>query len=282
MSTHAWHVDDASLTAYSGGTAAPVLAASVEAHLLGCAGCRDRLAAQVDPGAVEAAWARLADHVDRPTPGPLERLGLPPRLARSAVATPVMVLSALAAVALLLMVPVLATVAGDEAALLTLLVVAPLAPVAAAGLAYRDLADPAGEISLATPSSGLRLVAARAVVVSGGALALAVAGLLLAGPWVELSPRAVLSWCLPGVALSTLVLLAGTTRLDPLRVATTLAAAWAALVITGSTVRRALRPDLVLDVLASPATQYLALAVALVAAVLTVARRDTVSYRRTA
>lgn len=50
MSTHEWHVDDGSLTAYSGGTAAPVLAASVEAHLLGCAGCRDRLAAQVDPG----------------------------------------------------------------------------------------------------------------------------------------------------------------------------------------------------------------------------------------
>ena len=38
----------------------------------------------------------------------------------------------------------------------------------AAGLAYRDWADPAGEFSLATPTAGLRLVAMRALVVSVG------------------------------------------------------------------------------------------------------------------
>ena len=57
---------------------------------------------------------------------------------------------------------------------------------------------------------------------------------------------------------------------------------WAAAVVTGSTVGRRLRPDVVLDVLTTPALQTAALVVALAALFLTVARRDTVSYRRTA
>jgi hypothetical protein len=84
------------------------------------------------------------------------------------------------------------------------------------------------------------------------------------------------------LALSTLVLLAGTTRLDPVRVAVVLSLGWAAAVVTGSTVGRRLRPDVVLDVLTTPALQAAALAVALAALTLTVARRDTVAYRRTA
>ena len=35
------------------------------------------------------------------------------------------------------------------------------------------------------------------------------------------------AWCLPGLALAALVLLAGTTRLDPLHVAVGLSAGWA-------------------------------------------------------
>jgi hypothetical protein len=77
-------------------------------------------------------------------------------------------------------------------------------------------------------------------------------------------------------------MLAGTTRLDPLRVAVGLGVAWAAAVVAGSTARRSLRPEAVLDVLASPAVQTAALSVAVIALFLTVARRDLVSYRRTA
>ena len=106
--------------------------------------------------------------------------------------------------------------------------------------------------------------------------------MLVVGTWVDVPTALFFSWCLPGLALSALVMLAGTTRLDPLRVAVGLGVAWAAAVVAGSTARRALRPEVVLDVLASPALQTAALAVAVVALFLTVARRDLVSYRRTA
>jgi hypothetical protein len=180
------------------------------------------------------------------------------------------------------LVPLVASAVAGDAALVALLVGAPLAPVAAAGLAYRDWADPAGEISLATPTAGLRLVAMRALVVSVGALLAAAATVLVVGLWVDVPTALFFSWCLPGLALSALVLLAGTTRVDPLRVAVGLGLGWAVAVVGGSTARRALRPDAVLDVIASPALQTAALSVAVIALFLTVARRDLVSYRRTA
>ena len=277
-----WHVDDDQLAGYASGDTSAVVATSVEAHLMGCASCRDRLATEVGDSEAERAWLALADVIDRPSPTLLGRLGAGHRLARSTVATPTMVLAAGAAVALVVLVPLVAAFAAGDAALVALLIGAPLAPVAAAGLAYRDWADPAGELSLATPSAGLRLVAMRAVVVAVGALVVAAGGLLLVSVWVDLSAALVFSWCLPGLALSALVMLSGTTRLDPLWVAASLSAAWATVVVAGSTMRRSLRPEVVLDVLASPALQSAALVVALTALFLTVARRDVVSYRRTA
>jgi hypothetical protein len=277
-----WHVDDETLAGYTTGTTSLVLSTSVETHLLTCPACRARLGTLTGPAELETAWQRLADDVDRPSPGILGRLGRAHRLARSVVATPAMVAAALTAVALVALVPVVAAAVAGDAGLLALLVAAPLAPVAAVALAYRDQADPAGEISLATPSAGLRLVALRASVVAAGALVAALAALLLVGVWVDLTTPMVLSWCLPGLALSALVLLTGTTRLDPARVAGGLGLGWAAAVVTGSTVGRHLRPEVVLDLLAGPALQTAALAVALAALFLTVARRDTVSYRRTA
>lgn len=284
MTTHRtpWHVDADDLLAYAEGTTSPVLSTSVEAHLMGCAACRGRLGAAVRPDEVELAWQRLVDVVDRPSHGILDRFGWGHRLARSTVATPTMVAAALCAVALLALVPLVAAAAAGDAAVVALLVAAPLAPVAAVGLAYREWADPAGEISLATPSAGLRLVAMRALVVAVGALLAVGLALLVVGAWVDVTPALVLAWCLPGLALSALVTLAGTTRWDPLQVAGVLAVGWAAAVVTGSVTGRRLRPEAVLEVLASPTLQAVALTVALTALSLTVARRDTVSYRRTA
>ena len=284
MTTHhtPWHVDDADLLGYAAGTTSPVLSTSVETHLVGCATCRERLGAGVEQDQVEEAWNRLADVVDRPSPGLIDRLGWGHRLARSTIATPTMVAAALCAVALVTLVPLVAAAVAGDAAIVALLVAAPLAPVAAVGLAYREWADPAGEISLATPSAGLRLVAMRALVVSVGALLAATLALLVVGVWVDVTAALVFSWCLPGLALSALVMLAGTTRLDPLQVAGVLAVGWAAAVLAGSVTGRSLRPEAVLEVVASPALQAMALTVALTALSLTVARRDTVSYRRTA
>lgn len=276
-----WHVTDPDLAEYAGGTVGVVPAASIETHLLACPRCREHLGQVVDDGRDEA-WERLTDAIDRPSPTLLERVTRGHRLARSAVATPVMVRAALVAVALVGIFPLLVAFMAGRAAPLALLVVAPLAPVAAVALAYRDWADPAGEITLATPTAGIRLVAMRAVVVSLSALVLGVAALLVLDVWVEVSTRLAFAWCLPGLALAALVMLAGTTRLDPLPVAVGLSLAWAGTLLVGATARRSLRYEAILDAMASPAAQSAALVVAVAAIALTVVRRDAVAYRRIA
>ncbi len=277
-----WHVAERDLIGYADGALGTVPAASVETHLLRCADCRQALG-RVAGGTSEQAWQRLADTIDRPSSSALEHLTLGHVTARSTVATPAMVHAALVAVALVGLVPILVAVLVEDAAPLAILILAPLAPVAAVALAYREWADPAGEITLATPTAGLRLVAMRALVVSVAAVALTVSVLLVLDAWVDVPTDLAFAWCLPGLALAALVLLAGTTRLDPLAVAVTLSGGWAAVLVFGVvTGRRSLRYEALLDVVAASAFQFAALAVAVAALVLTAARRDAVTYRRTA
>ncbi|MBB3041436.1 hypothetical protein [Nocardioides soli] len=277
MSTHhpAWHADDQDLATYLAGSAPLVLAASLESHLLGCASCRGRLAALTGPDEQELAWSRLADRVDRPSRSPW--------IVRSAIATPLMMQAALVAVLLVGLVPLVAASAFGDAGLLTLLVLAPLAPVAAVALAYRDGSDPSGEIALVAPTAGLRLVALRALLVAAVALPLAFGVLLAVDLWIDDVPlRLAFAWCLPGLALSALVLLAGTTRIDPLHVALTASVGWALLVGAVVVAHRTLRPEVFADAIAGPGVQAVALTVALAAVALTVVRRDAVAYRRIA
>jgi hypothetical protein len=278
-----WHVAERDLVEYGEGTLDAVPAASVETHLIRCADCRSSLGRAAGSGTREQAWQRLADTIDRPSPSVLDRLTFGHFPARSAVATPAMARAALVAVALVGLVPLVLAAVAENAAPLAILVLAPLAPVAAVALAYREWADPAGEITLATPTAGLRLVAMRALVVSVVAIVLTVSVLLVLDAWVDVPTGLAFAWCLPGLALAALVLLAGTTRLDPLTVAVTLSGGWAAvLVFTAATGRRSLRYEVLLDVVAASAFQFAALAIAVAALVLTAARRDAVTYRRTA
>ncbi len=271
----AWHADDQDLTTYLSGTASLVLAASLEAHLLGCADCRSRLGALIGPTEQEVAWQRLADAVDRPSRSPW--------IVRSAVATPVMVQAAALAVLLVGLVPLLAATAWGDRGLVTLLVLAPLAPVAAVALAYRDTSDPSGEMALAAPVAGLRLVALRALLVAAVAMPIAVGVLLAVDRWIgDVPVRLAFAWCLPGLALAALVLLAGTTRLDPVHVAVATSTGWAFLVGAIVFVERSVRLDLFADAIAGPAAQGAALAVTATAVIITVVRRDAVAYRRTA
>jgi hypothetical protein len=260
-----WHAGEPELADYLAGRSSRPVAASIEAHLLACGDCRATLASVADHRSREDAWARLADTVDRPSSRWLHGH----RVVAASVATPA--------------VPLLTATAVGDAGLVTLLVLAPLAPMAAVAVAYREWADPAGEISLATASAGLRLVATRALAVSLVALPVAVVALLAVDLWVEAVPlRLAVAWCLPGLALASLVLLAGTTRLDPMPVALGISAAWTVLVVAVVTVRRTLRPEMFVDLLGSPTTQAVALAVAAAALLLTAARRDAVAYRRIA
>ena len=268
-----WHAGEQELAAYESGTAHRALAASIEAHLLRCARCRAALAVRTPDAETARAWARLADDVDRPGHW----------FPRSVVATPALLQAALAAVVLVGLVPFVTAMAAGDAGVVSLLVLAPLAPMAAVAIAYRDRVDPAGEISFATPSAGLRLVSVRALLVSLLALPLAFGVLLAVDRWATDVPMTLgAAWCLPGLALAALVLLAGTTRVDPVQVAAGLSLGWGVAVVGTVTVRRSLRPEVFIDLIASPAAQTTALAVALAALALTVVRRDAVAYRRNA
>lgn len=278
-----WHIGEHEFAAYEGGTAHRALAASLEAHLLRCARCRAGLAVRTPETETDQAWARLADDVDRPSRSLMGRLTGGHWFAGSVLATPALLQAALAAVVLVGLVPLVTALAAGEAGVVALLVLAPLAPMAAVAIAYRNRVDPSGEISLATPSAGLRLVTLRALLVSLVALPLAFGVLLAVDSWAtEVPMRLGAAWCLPGLALAGLVLLAGTTRADPAQVAAGLSLGWAAAVVGTVTVRRSLRPEVFIDLIASPAAQTIALAVALTALTLTAVRRDAVAYRRTA
>lgn len=278
-----WHVGEEELAAYESGTAQRALAASIETHLLRCGHCRAAMAARAPVAGTDLAWARLVDDVDRPSVSLLGRLTRGHWFARSVVATPALLQAALVAVVLVAVVPFAASMAAGTAGVVALLVLAPLAPMAAVALAYRDRVDPAGEISLATPSAGLRLITLRALLISVLALPLAFAALLAVDGWVAEVPLSLgAAWCLPGLALAALVLLAGTTRADPAQVAAALSLGWAVAVVGSVNVRRSLRPEVFIDLIAGPAAQTTALAVALTAIALTVVRRDAVAYRRNA
>ncbi len=123
----------------------------------------------------------------------------------------------------------------------------------------------------------------RALVVSLAALPLSFAVFWAVDTWIEPVPMTmVAAWCLPGLALAAVVLLAGTTRVDPVVVAAVVSAGWGFAAAIAATVRRTLRPEIFIDIIASPAFQAAALVVALAALLLTAARRDVVAYRRVA
>ncbi|QBX56827.1 hypothetical protein EXE58_16125 [Nocardioides seonyuensis] len=267
--THTWHAEEPTLRSWVDGSAEPVLAASLEAHLLTCAECRRRTAALSPPTPASDAvrrWESLADVIDQPRRSRLTRLGL---------ATPAQRGAWLAALALLLALPAAVALLGGRLPLL--LALAPLAPMAAVAAAYGRSIEPAGEMALAAPVAGLRIVALRSLAVALPAVPLGIGGALVVG----LPLDAALAWLLPGAALAALVLAAGTTRVDPATVAAGLGSVWALAVSIPPAARR-VPAQTVVDLVASTPFQATALAVAMLAVAVTIARRDHVAYRRTA
>ena len=104
MTMTTWHVPDEVLERFA---AAPrsldsATASSTEAHLLTCGRCRGTVAAAVPTPELDATWAAIADRVDAPRPGPVERvlgvLGIRPETARLVTATPALQLGWVASV----------------------------------------------------------------------------------------------------------------------------------------------------------------------------------------
>lgn len=266
-----WHASTEDLTSYRAGSAGPVVSASLDAHLIRCAECRRALAGVVGPDAAadsERRW-RLVDEAVTRRRSRRDRVSL----LRLGVSSRPLALALLLAVTLLIAVPlVIASVSGRSVGA-TLLAGAPLAPMVAVALSYRRETDPAGELALAAPLAGIRLVSRRTLLVAAVSAPAGVAAGLALGVPLGIA----LAWLLPGLALSALVLLAGTTRLDPAIVTACLGSVWALGVSVAAWRDGA---DLVARALAGAPTQMPSLLVAALALTLFVTRRDRLSYRR--
>lgn len=270
-SSYTWHATAAELRAYRHGAGDHLSAASVEAHLLTCEDCRRALATSGGTATAEVTerrWRALTDVIDAPQSSALSRITL---------STRPLLWSWLVATGLVFVLPVLPAIISGRGVATVLLATAPLAPSAAVALAYRGSADPAGELALATPMAGFRTIAGRAFLVGLAAAPLGVLTALL----LDLSTAVALAWLLPGLALSSVVLLAGTTRIDPAVVAGGLGITWATAVCLPAA-GRGYASAVAADWISAPPVQLAALAISCLALALAATRRDHLTYRRTA
>jgi hypothetical protein len=227
-----WHIPDQELRAYAGRALSPPLLWSAEAHLVACAGCRDRLATLVDPGRIAAGWSRLDAELDAPRPGPIEsallRLGIADHTARLLAATPVLRLSWLSAIAVTLALGVLAGRLAEAAATPALfLAIGPLLPLLGVAISFGPGADPTHELSVVSPMHTLRLLLLRSAAVLSVTTAMSgVASLALPEYGVV-----ALAWFLPALAV-TVVSLALTPRLGARLAVLTVGSGWLTLVAT--------------------------------------------------
>ena len=190
--------------------------------------------AVVDPHRIAANWAAISAELDAPRPSLSERalrwFGVPARTTRLMAATPALRRSWFVALAVTVVIALGAADASrPRESLFALLFLAPLLPVLGVTFAYGPGADPAYEITIATPKSGIRLVLVRTAVVLGVALAvLGSTSLLTPGP-----SALAFAWLLPSVA-TTACTLAAMTTVAPRRAAIGVTAGWmAAVVVAG-------------------------------------------------
>lgn len=182
--------------------------------------------ATVPESRLAANWSAIGMELDAPRPGLIERamrrVGVPERVSRLLVSTPALRRGWYLATAAA-MVFALAAANPDSARenLTVFLMVAPLVPVAGVALAYGPVVDPMYEVSVATPLSGLRLVALRTMAVAGIALPVVALTALMIPP----GPLTAGMWLVPSIALSA-VCLALTTFVTPRTAAAVVATGW--------------------------------------------------------
>lgn len=209
---------------------------------------------QVDPHRIERNWNAITAELDTPLPSRIERLlstlGLPAHISRVALATPSLRRIWFVATALVIVIGLAsADKSQSQDSIFTFLIIAPLLPVLGVAMAYGSEADPAYEIGLATPMSGLRLVLTRTVVV------LLCSVLMLSLVTIVSGNAMALIWVLPGLALSLLAL-AGSTVVSPRRSAGAIGGAWLVglLILNGAStdpVSALVRPGQTLSILAA-------------------------------
>lgn len=224
-----WHADQAAIQGWVDGSAGPLLSASVEQHLLGCAHCRTQVAAAVAVDSLEPVWDRVAEVVEVPTHRPLERLlvrlGMRPSEALLVAAAPSMRLSWLSALATTMVFAAVAASYGGPRGMTLFLLIAPLVPVVGVAASYGPSIEPSYEVEAATPYPAFRLVLHRtATVLVASVPVVLVVGLL------PLPVPVSAAWLLPALGFVAVVLLAST-WVDPVHAAVSVGLAWLAAVV---------------------------------------------------
>lgn len=229
MNTNAWHLDAEIAGSYAAGRVGPVLAASVEQHLTGCAACRDLLPG--DQPRLDAVWGEILERVEAPRMNVLERtlnrLGLDEGTARLVATTPSLRGAWLTGVVVVLALAMV-TAHSDENGVALFFALAPVLPVAGVALVFGPRADPAHEIIAATPHSPAHLLAVRTAFVVATTMlpAAALTPFLPGGGWVALA------WLVPALALTSATL-ALATRVAPHVAAIGLGVLWVSVVLPG-------------------------------------------------
>lgn len=194
-----WHAGRDELLALVEGSIGPMVAASLEAHLMRCDPCRAELNRLAFTDEVERTWAAIRDVVEAPAPGFVERVlrrfGVSAETGRLLAAVPAMRGGWLVGVTTALMFAGLAAMFSRDVGLGMFLLVAPLVPVAGVAASFGGDADPSHELVITTPYSAGSLLLLRTVAVLATCAPIAMlVGLGLPGPgWLTfawLSPAA--------------------------------------------------------------------------------------------
>lgn len=217
-----WHLERDLADRYSDGRVSPVLAASVEQHLLACADCRSLIRA--DQTRLDSVWADVLETVEAPRVSLVEKglraLGVSDATSRLVAATPSLRGAWLTGVGVLLVAAFLVARLSEHGTLV-FVALAPVLPVLGVALAFGPQTDPTLEIAAASPYSLVRLLAARTAFVVGTTLLPAAAlTFFVPGPdWLTIG------WLLPSLAMCSAVL-ATAQRIEPHVSALGLSAAW--------------------------------------------------------
>jgi hypothetical protein len=217
-----WHASDRELERYANHTIPTFARASVESHLLECDRCRSALTAVHAPRvrklADDETWSRIIDRIDV--------TGRPFRSSTTALqvstSSPLLILATLVVAFGVIISVAVASAAAPRASLPLFVMLAPVAPVVGAVLAFQTGIDPAGQLAAATPMASGRLPFFRALLSCSAALG----AVALSSLFVPVGLGDVAAWLLPGLALTAFVV-AISTWVDPNRVALLLVGLWA-------------------------------------------------------
>lgn len=225
-----WHVSDGDLTAYVHNTCSGANALSVEAHVMRCPECRQRVATRVQLEPLEVIWREIEERALAPRGGLVEsalKWARVPGVDRLLIAAAPSLRAAWGMGALsAVLFAVLASLGARGSNTSLFLLAAPLAPVLGVALAYGPDADPSHELTLAAPYSSVRLALVRTASVVGVCLPLvAVGGLVL-----PRSGWSTAAWLLPAFA-GVCLTLAASTWVGPTRAGLAVGVCWTTAVL---------------------------------------------------